>query len=374
LKLFELTDQILRERYEESTQGIKYAGSKREIIPRILDLIPKDVSTILDGCSGSTRVSQSFRKSNYQTTANDLADYSRVFAECFLLNIKEKSYYQEWIDHLNSLSGIDGWFSKNYGGIVSNDPKGNAIQPDGLRRPFQIHNMRKLDSILLEIPKLTSNVIERSVLLTSTMLAVDKVDNTIGHFVAYLKTWPKRSYDSIYLEVPNLITSGKSCKVSQKSIFDIDAYYDLIYLDPPYGTNNEQHKTTRVRYKSYYHIWTTICKNDQPTLHGASLRRHDASSDSIKGSLSVFEQTDSRLVFKETFRLIEKLNCKYVMFSYSNKSILSKKDLERIFSPYKILAFEEFHHKENAMKHSTINNQWLGDMGVNKEFLVLVQK
>ena len=62
------------------------------------------------------------------------------------------------------------------------------------------------------------------------------------------------------------------------------------------------------------------------------------------------------------------------MFSYSNKSILSKSDLESIFGRYKMLAFDEFQHKENAMKHSTINNQWLGDQGTNKEFLILVQK
>lgn len=374
MNLFDLSEQIERENYESKTQGIKYAGSKREIIPRILDLVPKDVKSILDGCSGSTRVSQSFRKANYETTSNDLAEYSKIFAQCFLLNAKEKSHYQDWVDHLNSLSGLDGWFTKNYGGVVSKNPKGNAIQSDGLRRPFQVHNMRKLDAILSEIPNLTNNYIEKSVLLTSTIFAVDKVDNTIGHFVAYLKDWPKRSYDSIHLEVPDLITTGRSCKVSQKSIFNIEDYYDLIYLDPPYGTNNDQHKTTRVRYNSYYHIWTTICKNDQPSLHGASLRRYDASSDTIKGSLSIFENTDSRLVYNETERLIEKLNCKYIMFSYSNKSILSKSDLESIFGRYKILAFDEFQHKENAMKHTTINNQWLGDQGTNKEFLILVQK
>tara|TARA_B100001287_G_scaffold266574_1_gene260673 strand:- start:1061 stop:2182 length:1122 start_codon:yes stop_codon:yes gene_type:complete len=373
MDLFELTEKIMQEDYAIKTQGIKYAGSKREIIPKILQLIPSDVVSVLDACSGSTRVSQSLRKSGYKTTSNDLADYSRVFSECFLLNEKEESYYQDWIDHLNSVSGVEGWFTKNYGGVVSNNPKGNAIQDDGLRRPFQKHNMMKLDSILLEIPNLTTDPIEKSVLLTSVLLAVDKVDNTIGHFVAYLKDWPKRSYEYIRLEVPNLIPKGNVCKVSQKSVFDIEEEYDLVYLDPPYGTNSE-HKTTRVRYKSYYHIWTTICKNDQPTLHGASLRRYDSSSDTIKGSLSLFEETDSRLVYKETVRLIEKLKCKYIMFSYSNKSILSKSDLESIFGRYKILAFDEFQHKENAMKHTTINNQWLGDQGENKEFLILVQK
>ena len=79
--------------------------------------------------------------------------------------------------------------------------------------------------ILKEIPNLTKRG-GRSVLLTSTMLAMDKVDNTMGHQVAYLKRWSKRScrhacpFHSLSRRTP--------CSVSQQSIFDIDKRHDLV--------------------------------------------------------------------------------------------------------------------------------------------------
>ena len=157
-------------------------------------------------------------------------------------------------------------------------------------------------------------------------------------------------------------------------IFDIDRYYDLIYIDPPYGTNNQKTKTTRVRYRSYYHLWTTVCQNDQPTLHGAARRRYDASSDSLPQGISVFESTDHQTVYDATKKLIANLNCRYVLFSYANKSKLSENDLRSIFEEYTILDFAAFDHKENAMKHSTINAAWLGDQRRNQEFLILIEK
>ena len=188
------------------TEGIRYTGSKREIIPRILDLIESScengsVKTILDGCAGTTRVSQAFRRNGFQVTANDLADYTQVFGRCYLLNTEKRSHYQKWIDQLNQLEGEAGWFTENYGGVVSAAPNGNAIQKDGQKRPWQVHNTRKLDAILRRIPQLTDDPIERGVLLTATILAMDKVDNTMGHQVAYLKKWSRRSYASIKLRV-----------------------------------------------------------------------------------------------------------------------------------------------------------------------------
>ena len=359
------------------TEGIRYTGSKREIIPRILNLIDEHcsgVETILDGCAGTTRVSQAFRRNGYQVTANDLALYSEVFAKCYLLNIEPPTYYQEWVEHLNRLQGQDGWFTDNYGGDVSEDPKGNAVQMDGQKRPWQRHNTRRLDATLAEIPKLTMDSIERAVLLTSTILAMDKVDNTMGHQVSYLKNWSARSYGEIKLRVPALIPEGSQARASQRSIFDVNEHHDLVYLDPPYGTNNQKTKTTRVRYHSYYHLWTTVCRNDQPNLHGAARRRFDASSDSLPRGVSAFENTKHPVVYEATKNLIAQLDCRYVLFSYANKGKLSETDLREIFGEYRLLKFLAFDHKENAMRHSTINQEWLGDQGRNQEFLILIEK
>jgi len=47
-----------------STEGIKYTGSKLKLLPHILSLSSKvNVKKVLDGFSGSTRVSQAYTNS-----------------------------------------------------------------------------------------------------------------------------------------------------------------------------------------------------------------------------------------------------------------------------------------------------------------------
>ena len=61
------------------------------------------------------------------------------------------------------------------------------------------------------------------------------------------------------------------------------------------------------------------------------------------------------------------------MFSYANKAKLSEQDLREIFGKYKMLDFAAFEHKENAMKHATINDTgWV--IRVKSKFLILIEK
>ena len=135
-----------------TTEGIKYAGSKLKLLPYILRLIKQvRAHTVLDGFSGTTRVSQALAKSGYQVIANDLAVWSEVFGTCYLLNRKQQKKYEDLIKHLNSVKPVDGWFTEYYGGSPNG---GSAVQPDGLKKPWQIHNTRKLDAIRDEIDRL----------------------------------------------------------------------------------------------------------------------------------------------------------------------------------------------------------------------------
>src|SRR3989338_36128 len=117
------------------TQGIKYTGSKREILPVLLRMIePLNVKTVLDGFSGTTRVSQALKQAGYTVYANDIADWSKVFGECYLLNRKPASYYLQIINHLNNLPGKYGWFSENYGGEPNGGP---APRKDASKKKFE---------------------------------------------------------------------------------------------------------------------------------------------------------------------------------------------------------------------------------------------
>ena len=184
------------------TEGIKYAGSKLKLLPRILQLVKKvDARTVLDGFSGTTRVSQALARLGYTVVCNDVAVWSKVFGMCYLLNKKRREDYQSLIDHLNALPPVDGWFTEHYGGYANG---GCAIQRDGRKKPWQVHNTRKLDAIREEIDALKLDPVDEAVALTSLILALDRVDNSLGHFVSYLKDWSPRSYKKLMLKVPNI--------------------------------------------------------------------------------------------------------------------------------------------------------------------------
>ena len=59
------------------TEGIKYAGSKLKLLPHILQLVQKvKPRTVLDGFSGTTRISQALAQTGHRVIANDLSVWS----------------------------------------------------------------------------------------------------------------------------------------------------------------------------------------------------------------------------------------------------------------------------------------------------------
>src|SRR3989344_5228195 len=361
------------------TQGIKYTGSKKGILPVLLKLIkPLDVKTVLDGFSGTTRVSQALKQSGYTVYANDIADWSKVFGECYLLNKKPASYYLPLINHLNNLPGKYGWFSENYGGEPNG---GSALQKDGTKRIWQLHNTKRLDAIREEIDKIAKDEIEKSVLLTSLIIAMDKVDSSVGHQVSYLKKWAPRAYNTMKMEVPRLIIDEKRHQVYQEDIFDLadDIEVDLAYYDPPYGSSNELMPPSRVRYASYYHIWKTICLNDKPKLVGVANRREDV-GDTISGSIfEEFRKNDEGqyVVIEAIKKLIKNTPAKYVILSYNNNGRATFQAIKDILQNLKKkVSIFEMDYKKNVMATITrTTNEWINDTnGKNKEYLFLIQK
>lgn len=360
------------------TEGIKYTGSKLKLLPYILRLAKKvKAQTVLDAFSGTTRVSQAFAKSGYQVISNDLAIWSKVFGQCYLLNQKQASEYQELIDYLNNIPPKDGWFTENYGGEPN---EGCAIQADGLKKPWQIHNTRKLDAIREEIETLQLPTVDKAVALTSLILALDQVDNTLGHFVSYLKNWSPRSYKTLHLEVPNVFVSSKQNQVFCQDIFDLipQISVDLAYLDPPYGSNNEKMPPSRVRYASYYHLWKTICLYDQPDLFGKAKRRVDT-SDQLAGS--VFEEfrcnDKGRFLAVEAIEnLIQKIPAHWVILSYSSGGRATAGDLNAVLQRNgKVLDVIKLDYKKNVMASMKWTNQWLQEVNKpNQEFVFLLEK
>ncbi len=360
------------------TEGIKYAGSKLKLLPHILQLIKRvDAKTVLDGFSGTTRVSQALAKRGYRVICNDIAVWSEVFGTCYLLNNKKPDEYQSLIDHLNAVPPFDGWFTQHYGGESNG---GCAVQSDELKKPWQIHNTRKLDAIRQEIENLSLDKVEKAVVLTSLILALDQVDSTLGHFVSYLREWSPRSYNDLVLKIPSVFVASEQHEVFRKDIFDLvpDVSVDLAYFDPPYGSNNEKMPPSRVRYASYYHLWSSVCLFDKPQLFGKAKRRKDT-SDIV--SASVFEEfrknEEGRFIAVEAIeRLIKATQARWVILSYSSGGRATADELNEVLrSNGTLLEVVELDYKKNVMAGMKWTNEWLRDVEEpNREFLFLIEK
>ncbi len=329
---------------------IKYIGSKRLILPHILNLIPDDVETVLDAFSGSTRVSQALAK-DYNVISNDLGYYSQVLAEAYLLRTKPDAYYQEIIDGLNALEPISAWFSLAYLGLE--------------KKPYQRHTLNRLDAIRKEIDKF--NGIDKSVLLASLLLALEKVDSNLGHFSSYLRDFSKRSYGDLLLKVP-ACNSKRNHQVFREDIFKLlerDLEYDLVYFDPPYGSNNNNMPSSRVRYQQYYHLLDTIVRNDEPEIFGKVGRRRDAEC----GVFEEFRKDGDKFIVQDSIEdLLNKTRSKYIMFSYNNNGRLPIPDLLELLGDCKIL---QIPHKSSVMSNMSWEKGWERDLSKNTEYLFL---
>lgn len=361
-----------------TTEGPKYIGSKNKIIPYILELIKStNAYHILDGFSGTSRVSQALAKNGFDVISNDIATWSYYFSNCYLNSKNDSTHYRELIHHLNSLTPVEGWFTSHYGGTVNNI---SSIQNDGCKRPWQIHNTKKLDAIREEIDKLELDDVDKSVTLTSLILALDKVDNTLGHHVSYLKNWSARSYNKLELKTPLLFYKEKKHDIYQDDIFDIlsNISGDLAYFDPPYGSNNEKMPPSRVRYNSYYHIWTTICLNDRPKLFGKAKRREE-SSDNLNSS--VFEdfrkdQNGRFIVVNAIDQLIKNARFNWIILSYSSGGRATATELNEVIQKNgKLVKTIELDYKKNVMSSMSWTNEWIKSVHEpNKEYLFLIKK
>ena len=354
-----------------ATEGIKYAGSKLKLLPYILQLTQKvKPRTVFDGFSGTTRVSQAFARSGYRVVANDIAVWSKVFTDCYLLSPFPRDHYKDLIDQLNALPGRDGWFTQHYGGNVDGHTK----------KPWQKHNTRKLDAIREEIERLSLSTHERAVALTSLILAMDEVDSTIGHYASYLSEWSPRSYKTMSLKVPKLIPKNHDHEVHRADIFDIVSSIDadLAYYDPPYGSNNDKMPPSRVRYASYYHLWSSIYLFDNPPLFGKANRRVDT-SDVL--SASVFEEfrkndTGRFLALEAIERLLVQTRSPYIILSYSSGGRATAQELNDVIrSAGKLIEVLEVDYKRNVMGGMRWTNEWVRDAEqTNREFLFLIER
>jgi len=212
------------------------------------------------------------------------------------------------------------------------------------------------------------------------MLALDEVDSTLGHYASYLADWSPRSYKPLRLRVPNLWVNEIDHEVLSGDVFEAiqGRKFDLAYFDPPYGSNNEKMPPSRVRYASYYHVWTSVCLNDHPQLFGKSRRRKDTSDVDAASVFEEFRRTDNGrfLAVEAIDRLIRQTDARYILLSYSSGGRATAQELASVLeSNGRLLKTVEIDYKKNVMADMKWTSEWLRDAEKpNREFLFLLER
>lgn len=282
---------------------IKYLGSKRALLPQLTAIAEaSQAHTALDLFTGTTRVAQAFKRVGIAVTALDSASYSEALAKTFIELDGATANTGELADavaHLNSLPGEAGYFTKAFCEDARYLQPGNGELVDAAREAIE----RDYRESWLYWP-----------LLTSLLLAADRVDSTTGLQMAYLKQWSARSFNRLELRAPELLDSrGTAIRGDAMALAKGLPEVELAYLDPPYN----QH-----RYFTNYHVWETLVRWDKPESYGIANKREDARGDEHK---SVF---NSKRTMPDALRtLLGEVNAETIVLSYNNESWLDRDEL-----------------------------------------------
>ncbi|MBU2698202.1 DNA adenine methylase [Pimelobacter sp. 30-1] len=283
---------------------IKYLGSKRTLVPVLGEMaVATGARTAVDLFTGTTRVAQEFKRRGIEVTAADLASYSAVLSDCFIAtdaDAVDLDALDAELARLDAVTGRSGYVTETF------CERARFFQPKNGRRIDAIR-----DAIERDHPEGSPL---RPVLLTSLMLAADRVDSTTGVQMAYLKQWAPRAHADLRLRRPDLLPGpGTTQRGDAMVLVDDLPATDLAYVDPPYN----QH-----RYFANYHIWETLVRWDAPEHYGIACKRVD-----VRERRSVFNSR--RTMPAALADLLGRLRAEVVVVSYNDEAWVTPDEMTR---------------------------------------------
>ncbi len=145
---------------------IKYLGSKRTLLPLIVETIASldSVNSVIDLFSGTSRVGHALKKQGYRVLSNDHNAYAATLARCYVqANSTLAKEAERRIDELSKLPPSPGYFTHQF---------------CEESRFFQPKNGARIDSMREAIEDWELDAELKAVVLTSLMEAADRVDST----------------------------------------------------------------------------------------------------------------------------------------------------------------------------------------------------
>jgi len=329
---------------------IKYIGSKRVLIPRILELVRSlpSVTHVLDLFSGTARVGHALKKAGYQVTSNDHLSFAHVIARCYVQAdaTRHARKAERIIKDLNKLEGRAGYVTETF---------------CEKSRYFHPKNGERIDAIRDEIQRLSLPGDLEAILLVSLMEAADRVDSTTGVQMAYLKSYAPRAQNELLLRLPEVLPGkGKALKLEAvQAAKKVDC--DLAYLDPPYN----QHS-----YLGNYHVWETLVRWDAPEHYGVACKRVDC-----RERHSSFNR--KREIESAFLGVLEKIRARYLLVSFNDEGHLGRDEIETMLARFgSVRIYSQVHERYVGAKIGIhdLKGRKVGKVGRlrNQEFFFLV--
>ena len=338
---------------------IKYLGSKRVLLPRILEQVDalaqgataqrRPIRTVLDLFSGTARVGHALKARGYRVHANDHNAYAATLATAYVQADRRRwqDRAERLIAELETLPGTPGWFTETF------CVRARYLQPA---------NGARVDAIRERIAALALEPELEAIALVSLMEAADRVDSTTGVQMAYLKRWAPRASQPLRLRVPGLLDGegSASCLDARAAAERFRA--DLVYLDPPYN----QHS-----YLGNYHVWESLVRWDKPAVYGVAMKRTD-----VRERASAFNR---RAAIGPAFReVLEAVRARYLVVSFNDEGYLPLADLRALLEERGVVRAVEVPHRRYIGAQIGIYNprgEKVGTPGrrTNRECLFVVE-
>lgn len=346
---------------------IKYLGSKRLLISKIVEIIKnEEANTVIDLFSGTSRVGHALQNEGIKVISNDMNKYAYIIAQTYVQADPEDEEIKNLPKIIKDLNDIPpkqkpGWFTKTYCQNSRFFQEKNGMKIEAIREKIEEMHMHCCFGEDSFDGSIKINLI-KAILLTSLMEAADRVDSTCGIQMAYLKDWSKRSYKDLELRIPKF-SKGKGAAFLGNAKDLAKFPVDLAYIDPPYNQHN---------YRGNYHIWETICLWDKPEVYGKAQKRVDVKT--VKSGFNSKKQ-----IFNEFKEVIDNLSAKKALISFNNEGYLSKNEIMDILSSKfnKIEVIEIEHPRYVGAKIGIHNNfgEKVGKIShvTNKELLFLAK-
>jgi adenine-specific DNA-methyltransferase len=316
-----------------SSQIITYIGNKRKLVKeieneiiKIKELFGRNLSS-LDGFSGSGVVARMLKYHSDILIVNDMEPYSHIINQCYLSNPtnEKREMINKYIDELNSLDfNTEGVICKSYAPKDTKDIKG------GERAFYTRENALIIDTIRKKIdeypeeyfPFLIAPLLVKASINTNTSGVFKGFHKKkgIGHFGGKDEVnTESRIVKKIVLDKPIYSDQGHTCRMihCNQDINDLifeTPEIDVAYLDPPYN----QHP-----YGSNYFMLNTILNNENKD----NLSKVSGIPDDWQKSNYNYKKKANDSM-KD---LLKNIRASYIIISYNDEGIISKKELIEIF-------------------------------------------